>query len=296
MSGLSREGLIKAGWARGIFVNLSEHPSLLEELPSKLREFCEAQDRVFIVPVLYDCALIDMDFNREPWVQVIICSPCQGDPSFKNARSPRKIHLSCISDKLENELWMEVSALGFAQIEREALLTKSCPDLSLRWADSSLDCLLNWVAERFRQPTFPDAFNKRVAKKDKLLKKLWKSAAYVECCSGVYVGLSTHDELAEDIKYEVKIILTIPGTFKKRELAAVIKEYAPTMIEKIRSIFSSMDGIDLISVVTIPEGEFTKNEERKFKRYSLEYHTYNDSGDEAVLPSEFLNSYDKISG
>ncbi len=295
MSGLSREGLIKAGWARGIFVNLSEHPSLLEELPLKLREFCEAQEKVFIVPVLYDCALIDMDFHREPWVQVIICSPCEGDPGFKNARSPRKLHLSYTSDGLEQELWVEISALGFAQIEREALLTKSWPDLSLRWTDSSLDCLLNWVAERFRQPTFPDAFNKRVATKDKLLKKLWKSEVYVECCSGVYVGLSTQDELPEDAKYEVRIVLTIPGTFKKRELVDVEKKHAPIMIEKIKSIFSSMDGVDIISVVTIPEGEFTKNEERKFKRYSLEYHTYNDIGDDAVLPSDFLDSCDKSS-
>lgn len=290
MSGLSREELIKAGWRRGSFVSLFDHPALLATLPEKLASLCKTEKNALLIPVLYDCALIDMDFEREHWVQVVVGIPCDERPEFKNARNPRRLCLPYLIDGEDNVMWLEISSLGFAQIEREYLLKNSIPNLKLKWGTLALECLINWISGRFNQATFPDAFNRRVASKDKLLKKMWKSDDYVSCCSGVHFAISTDEELDDEKKYNLSIVLTIPESLRGRELALVKKNNVPAMVERIKGIFSSMDGVVLESVDTIPEGEFTKKLERKYKRYSLEYYTYNDAGVEAALPAGFFGS------
>lgn len=290
MSGLSREELIRAGWTRGSFVSLVDHPALLATLPEKLASLCKTENNAVLIPVLYDCALIDMDFEREHWVQVVIGIPCDENPEFKNARNPRRLCLPYVIDGEENIMWLEVSSLGFAQIEREYLLKNSTPNLKLKWDTLALECLINWISGRFNQATFPDAFNRRVAKKDKLLKKMWKSDNYVNYCSGVHFAISTDEELDDERKYNLSIVLTIPESFQGRELAQVKKDNVPVMIEKIKGIFSSMEGVVLETITTLPEGEFTKNLERQYKRYSLEYYTYNDAGVEGALPAGFFGS------
>ncbi|AUV44043.1 MULTISPECIES: hypothetical protein [Citrobacter freundii complex] len=289
MSGLNREELIKAGWMRGSFVSLFNHPALLATLPEKLASLYTEKDAV-LIPVLYECALIDMDFEREHWVQVVIGTPCDERSEFKNARNPRRLCLPYFVDGEDNVKWMEISSLGFAQIEREFLLKNSTPNLKLKWGPLALECLLNWISGRFNQATFPDAFNRRIASKDKLLKKMWKSDDYVNCCSGVHFALSTDEELDDEIKYNLSIVLTIPESFRGRELAQVMKNNVPAMVERIKGIFSSMEGVVLESINTLPEGEFTKSLERQFKRYSLEYYTYNDAGAEGALPAGFFGS------
>jgi len=193
-------------------------------------------------------------------------------------------------DGEDNVMWLEISSLGFAQIEREYLLKNSTPNLKLKWGPLALECLLNWISGRFNQATFPDAFNRRIASKDKLLKRMWKSDDYVNCCSGVHFALSTDEELDDDRKYNLSIVLTIPEGLRGRELAQVMKNNVPAMVERIKGIFSSMDGVVLESINTLPEGEFTKSLERQFKRYSLEYYTYNDASAEGVLPAGFIGS------
>lgn len=289
MSGLNREELIKAGWMRGSFVSLCDHPALLATLPEKIASLCIEKNAV-LIPVLYDCALIDMDFEREHWVQVVIGIPCDELSEFKNARNPRRLCLPYFVDSEDNVMWLEVSSLGFAQIEREYLLKNSTPNLKLKWGPLALECLLNWISGRFNQTTFPDAFNRRIASKDKLLKRMWKSDDYVNCCSGVHFALSTDEELDDERKYNLSIVLTIPESFRGRELAQVMKNNVPAMVERIKGIFSSMEGVVLESINTLPEGEFTKSLERQFKRYSLEYYTYNDASAEGVLPAGFFGS------
>lgn len=290
MSGLNREDLIKAGWARGSFVSLCEYSSVLTALPPKLTSLYESEKEAVLIPVLYDCALVDLDFEKEHWVQVVIGIPCEGLAQYKNGRNPRKLHLPFKVDGESNSRWLEITSLGFAQIEREFLLKNSAPNLNLKWDGLALECLLNWFSGRFNQATFPDAFNTRVALKDKLLKRMWKSDDYVNFCSGVHFYLSTDKELPDDEKYKLSIVLTIPEAFRGRELAQVMKNNVPAMVERIKGIFGTMSGVVLDNINTIPESEFTKSIERKFKRYSLEYYTYNDAGGEAVLPAGFFGS------
>ncbi|MDV7025546.1 hypothetical protein R4P48_23145 [Atlantibacter subterranea] len=288
MSGLNREELIEAGWARGAFVELHAYPAILDELPKKLRDFCVSQETVFLIPVLYDCALIDLRFDKEPWVQVVIGSVCDENPSYRHARNPRLLHLpiGCKSDG--NLKCIEISALGFAQIDREFLLLNSVPSSEYQWSEASLECLLNWIAERYRQATFPDSFNKKVEQKQKLLKKAWKSQPFVEYCSGVHIRIFPDVELPEQEEYDVDILLTIPSIYKKRELAEIVRDSAPAMKEIIRNIFNSIVGVKNVRVETIPENQFTKEQERMYKKYSLEYYSFSSDNVDAVLPADFF--------
>ncbi|MEN7485022.1 hypothetical protein [Proteus mirabilis] len=282
-----RQSWMDAGWKRGAFIEVKKFPLLIKELPSKLQALCESNELVYLIPILYDCALLELSFDKEPWAQAILGVGCSGDGNFKYGKNPRKLHLPIKID--ENENYLEFSSLGFVQIDRELLLYEAIPSSEINWVNNSKELLLDWVADRYRQATFPDSFNKRIFSKDKLLKRLWRTDNFIHYCSGVYIKLDKDEEIeAIEIPYSVELLITIPDNCSIRKLreGGIIEK----MHIDLGSIISSAKGIKILHIHFIEESEFTKKLERKFKKFSLEYYSHVVEDEGMVVPAERLVS------
>ncbi|WP_369309210.1 hypothetical protein [Providencia rettgeri] len=305
-----RQRWIDAGWKRGAFVDLSKNTQLVSLLPEKLQKLYDLSKPIFMVPVLYDCALISTDFDSEPWVQVLVGTCTDPHSNFRYGKHPRRIHLT--AKQGSDELCIEFSAMGFLQISRESLLECKV-EKDIEWGAGELGCLLDWIAERYRKSVFPDAFNRRIDTKKKRLKRIWGKENFSEYCSGVYFKLDTHDELPDDIDYKLQIILTIPSKFKGREYKDIKDRINDEEKEALLGIFAAIgqDKIDTApsgeeikkrichitlventkskqKIQILSEDEFTKRLEREFSRYSLEEYSFS-SEEEASYPAEFIS-------
>ncbi|MEN4519419.1 hypothetical protein [Pantoea agglomerans] len=276
---------VQAGWKRGAFVRLAENTALFDELPNKMVSFLEDKKNPLVIPVLYDCALIEESFEKEPWAQVLICweiEACSGN--YAHAKNPRTLHTTAVKEG--ESISLEFTAMSFTQVDREVLLSCST-DNSLSWEPIKLAQLLDWVAERFRQPTFPDSFNNRLRPVERRLNAEWKSEVFREFCAGVYFKLNTYAELLEHEAYTLDVIIAIPESIKGKEFALFDMKHSQNMIQGIKTKISPAKGIQVGNVEVLSESEFTKAIERNYLRFSLEYFSYKSQSGEAVLPAEF---------
>lgn len=276
---------VAAGWKRGAFISLSDHPEFRGELPNKLVAFLEGKTNPRIVPVLYDCALIEESFEKEPWAQVVICwEVSERSGNYANAKNPRCLHTQALVG--DQSIILEISAISFAQVDREALL-RCAPDQSVKWVEGKLEQLLDWISERYRQPTFPDAFNNRLRPIQKRLETQWKSELFRDYCAGIYFRLDKTIELADDEIYNLDVIIVVPFEIKGKEYAELDAKHSQNMIDGLKTKISAAAGIKVGKVEMYPEGEFTKEIERNYLRFSLEYFSYASKSGVTLLPAEF---------
>lgn len=276
---------VAAGWKRGAFISLTENPALKDELPRKLVAFLEGKKSPHVVPILYDCALIEESFEKEPWAQVVVCWEIdEPDGNFAHAKNPRKLHTSANSGG--NLFSLEVTAISFAQVDREVLL-QCTPNTTIQWEPGRLEQLLDWIAERYRQPTFPDCFNNRLGPVEKRLEAQWKSEVFRDYCSGIYFRLSSYDELAENENYTLDVIIAVPSSITGRQFAEFDAKHSQNMIQGIKTRISPAQGIKVGIVDILSESQFTKDIERNYLRFSLEYFSYKSKSGKTLLPAEF---------
>jgi hypothetical protein len=280
---LLREQWMDKGWARGSFVDLKAHPELILLMPEKLQIKINENQQVFLIPILYDCALIEESFEKEPWAQVVLCCGCDiPDGNFKFGKNSRKIDFPIFIDGVET--YQRIEAIGFCQLEREQLLLAT-PDKNVTWPDKGLEQLLNWISERYRQPTFPDEWNQRLAKQKKQLDKLCKNQAFINNCSGLYFDISPFSEIAEDDEYSINAFFVLSSTLTGKEHREFVKTHEAELIQKLTSIFKSTQNLAIGEIDMIKEDQFTKAMERNYKRWQLEHLSYKDLVN-AQLPAE----------
>lgn len=285
-----RSAWIQKGWKRGVFIDVHKNACIISELPDVVQKICECNNgkNIYLIPILYDCALVDSCFIKEPWVQVILGVECSGDGNFKYAKNPRKLHLPV--DISGESSYLEFSSVGILQLDRETLLSNTEPCQNITWINSSKEILLDWIADRYRQATFPDSFNRRVYSVANLLKRTYKKEDFVEYCAGIYIKLNDDEELPDSALYSVTIIILIPDDAPLRKIRQ--EKIDQSMIQLLAQNFNTAKGITVSSIDILPEGEFTKKIERQFKKLSLEHHSYASNDDMLInpIPADYLGS------
>jgi len=215
---LTRDELLEKGWRRHRVISLSQEgiDALASELPIKIMEMISVSGAIALVTT-YDCAVVYGSFEDEPWVQLLVAVPTDFKKELSKGRDSRRLHFTVM--KSGEDRSFEASARGICQIDRELLLKLEVDD-SYTIDDPTKFDLKQWVAERFRQDTWPDAFNKAVGKRARQLKRLY--ARYNGFISGLYVRLDTYEEL-NDSKYTISIIVIVEAG-KWRDLYRHMRE------------------------------------------------------------------------
>ncbi len=295
----NRELLLEKGWRRHTFISTENQlDNLLAALPDKLHDLLHVKD-IKIIIATYDCAVVNGSFDDEPWLQLLIAIPTGFNKQHSSGRSARRLHFYIRSDK--DEIAYEVNARSICQIDRELLKSLDRDDSVGISLEYSYD-LRNWLAERYRQDTWPDAFNRAVEPAEKRLKKFWKR--YQEYITGLYIKLNTYDEIEEGKYKEAKIICI--ESEKERSFIVHLREKDNSLIGKgisevknkvvneVKVAFgetvefeedtTNMSGY---AIEILDEGSVTVDQLRKFPRYSpYSLSLY----DDAPLPAEMISS------
>jgi len=122
-----------------------------------------------------------------------VAFPAEYKKRFSKGRDPRRLHFD-IHIKGDNQNY-ETNASCVCQVPREVLLEIK-PDFSYDIGEPSKYDLKNWLAERYRQSTWPDAFNNALRPAEKRLKRFW--GRYRDYISGMYIQLNSYEEIGTD--------------------------------------------------------------------------------------------------
>ncbi|MEP4149462.1 MAG: hypothetical protein ABJL54_19735 [Halioglobus sp.] len=290
--------LFERGWRRHSVIASAGNSldSLSAHLSKSHGEICQLDGAIALVTT-YDCAVIHHSFDLEPWVQLLLAFRVEPSKQFFSGRDARRLHFSVIRNG--NTEYFETNASCLCQVGRSLLLELE-PDSTYLIPDTEKHDLRNWLAERFRQDTWPNAFNQAVKPAEKRLKRLW--VRYNKFLSGLYISLDTYDEL-EGRKYKVSILFLVEGG-RKRELISTLRGNHKDLVEGtidevLQRVESDVlnafgDTVEIIEDVTKPiglaievieEDEMTVRQLRDFSRFS----PYSLSElDEDPLPAEML--------
>ncbi|MFM4897971.1 hypothetical protein ACEUCT_14895 [Aeromonas caviae] len=265
----NREGWIKSGWSRGVFISLNDNAHLKDIIPAEILSYVEKKESIYLVPVTYDCALVDEDFSREPWAQIILLWKADNENgNFKFGKNPRVIQIPVnIGSNIEH---YEAQAIGICHVKRDTLL-RSNIDKTRTLSPKFLKIVLGWCAARITRSVFPDSWNNRLSKSKKIFEKIWNDDTFNSLISGVYINAIPFNEQADDKFYDANVILCFDTEQQEVNLRKYKDKFEQQHIEMISGAFKTTLNINLKSVKILADTEFTKSMERDFHLLDLEY-------------------------
>ena len=278
-----RKQLIDKGWRRGSVIDISEDMPLFEDvLDSRILDIIKntKEHPTIAICMTYDCALVDGDFNREPWCQLLIAWPAlEPKIQFRDCRSLRTLHFNVqVGDE-----WVtyECTALSSLLIDR-AVLKKTSPSSSVVITYTTLKQLISWFTDRISKPTFPDAWESRFKVVWKALKKTWKLDWFTSAIPAIYIKLSDWGEVDENTTYEVEILIV--HNRDGREARDFINQYTDLILQKTQQAFNRTEKISLNNVQITQENQVTLSMLREFQRIYLDEFSHRAEG--TPLPSD----------
>ena len=87
------ESIRNAKWHQGSVVSSESTPQLTAIVTGPVQARFSESD--WCIVLSHDCDILNPDFQKEPWVEVIVARPVGeggGDPALRNGRNPRRIH------------------------------------------------------------------------------------------------------------------------------------------------------------------------------------------------------------
>lgn len=270
-----RSKLLAAGWKQGTCIDAQEALREIPDMPECHKEILRRVDSCLLIITLYDCAVINGSFEKEPLLHYVIAQPID-NIDRKNALSKdnRILHFNLsISDTDKS---FEVNAASFGIVQRSALLNIT-PLSTAVFDEKTKRVFLKWIQRRITQATFPDNFDRRLNKnkRSKLFDKYDN-----ENVTGVYLRLSPrHDELADTETYKAAIIVAVSDI----EARKFMKEHESTVLMQLDLFFKALSGVELVERQVIAEGQITLSMLRGYAQWSPEYNSFK-SNPEGIPP------------
>lgn len=268
-----RDQLHADGWKRGACIDLkansAESLELMRQLPELLVEKVGVSERAYMMPLLYECALIDDDYEGEPWVPVLVFWGIKDSVgNYLNGKNPRVYHFELVVNGERS--WFEGSASGLWVVCRRTMQQVSV-DPSVLCEEDTVRRLLRWSASRVTRSVFPDEWNSKMEKIRKRLEVIWKSEAYAQI-SHVFLSLKVVGNV-----YNAKVILSVPDKYVK-EVGQ--RKYfgqggrSEELSTKIRTTMSAAVDVIVETVAVIPESQLTLGMLREYESWPLDYYSF----------------------
>ena len=233
-------------------------------MPQVQADLIHPQD--IIIPILYDCALLDLDLNKEPWLEFVVAKKVlKPSPDLLNGRNPRKIHFPILVN--DQETYYEVVPLLQCRSCRSIIQELALANNHLL-ASRTLIILLDWLSNRIKQPVLPDEFEKRLIKKT--LDKIFKSPDASKA-SGIYINIEPKEPISDESEYSAKIIVAYEDSVYRELYRGKSVE---NVVEKFKIFFNTTEGVNLVNVISMPEGEITLSILNNFQSWGSDYFTY----------------------
>lgn len=243
----------------------------------------EDRERVRVVVISHDCDLAN-DITKEHFVEVIIGRLVdQADGNSSWGKSSRTLHYTV--DCAGSTECIELVSTSKAQVDKERLVRFS-PDDRYSISHECLAVLRNWLAARYRRPSFPDAFNDRMRETGaakELAKVLAKHGTNI---SFVFFDLGDKRDVECDDgeSYPLTAVLAFPPGNNPEAAAEEADSVADKVDKAIRAKLAPDCGIALQDCFAISEDDIPVSRAKLLDLWDLDYVSFKSGGTEAGQP------------
>ena len=196
------EKIAKRGWRQGAILGDALAKLAGEYAPSTV----DVGGEDWLILTSHDCDIVNISIAKEPVVEVLrmsVAATGKVDRRQSWGRNPRTLQLAI--EAHDHPIVLSCVAHDRWTIPR-TLLMREPPAQCL--PDKERRLVAEWLAKRYIRAAFPTAFDQRWRSKLKDWQKLLRK--HSEWMQGVYLRLSTLDELTAHVPYKCHLILAVP--------------------------------------------------------------------------------------
>lgn len=265
----------KHGWRQGAVLG----PTLLVDACACAPTEVAVSDTDWLIVTSHDCDVVNDALAKEPFVELMRAEAVvrkAADKQQIGGRNPRVLQVALKAP--DGTLVLTLKVHERWTIRRE-LLVKEPPGRLLD--DKTRRLIAEWLAKRYIRAAYPTAFDSRWRPNGKL--KEWTGLLEKHSASiqGVYLRLSTLDELDNSKQYRCHAIVGVPAKVRKEPDWAAKRDQLERDVTAFWEQFSAagiiFDGVDVLGT-----DEITLAVLDLYQRFDADWVSFAD--DTAVTP------------
>jgi hypothetical protein len=247
------------GWKQGAILPIMKEIKADVTIQNSKELLCEG----LYVVLSQDCDILQRSLKKEPLIELIRANEiaqCDGNSTF--GKNPRKLHLQSAEGNYHFELFPYERYF----IPRHYLENLNADESVID--RSNLRILVNWINKRYRRDAFPDQFNLRIQSSIKKIKKIF-SQEIMKKTYGLFVRLSSKEELKVNETYKVELVMLVPKDIYNKEqfLSEIDKNF-----DEILMILNDVEGIQILEGAQIQStDEMTLHRYQQMKQLDFDY-------------------------
>lgn len=261
----------KHGWRQGAVLG----PALLVDARACAPAKVTVSDADWLIVTSHDCDVVNDTLAKEPFVELMRAEVARkaADKQQTGGRNPRVLQVA-----LQSTLVLTFKVHERWTIRRELLVREAPKELL---DDKTRRLIAEWLAKRYIRAAYPTAFDSRWRPGGKL--KEWtglleKHSAWIQ---GVYLRLSTLDELDGAKPYRCHAIVGVPAKVRKESAWVAKREEIDREVTAFWKQFTAagitFDGADILGT-----DEITLADLDHYQRFDADWVSFAD--DTAVTP------------
>lgn len=260
------DAIAKLGWRQGAILDAKLAESARKHAPTTVTMV----DGDWLIVTSHDCDVVNFSLAKEPVVEVVRASVLAAkkvDKQQSSGRNPRTMQLAVEDGDDSVVLSLSVHDRWF--IPRD-VLPQERPARHL--PDKERRLIAEWLAKRYIRAAFPTAFDLRWRAKLKDWQKLLKANS--EWIQGIYLRLSTLDELPDATAYKCHLLVAVPEA-KRTDIAWPKKR--DELEKAIESFWNQFKpGIECAGVEPLGTDEITLADIEPYQRFDADWVSFDD--------------------
>jgi hypothetical protein len=267
------DAIAKLGWCQGAILDAKLAESARNHAPATVT----VDDGDWLIVTSHDCDIVNFSLAKEPVVEVVRASVLPAkkvDKQQSSGRNPRTLQLAVDHGDQAVVLSLSVHERWF--VPRDLLLQEA-PARNL--PDKERRLVAEWLAKRYIRSAFPTAFDLRWRAELKDWQKLLKT--HSEWIQGIYLRLSTLDELPEGTPYKCHLFVAVPHAKRSGAAWPKKREELEKAIEAFWNQFKP--GIECAGVEPLGTDEITLADIEPYQRFDADWVSFDD--DTPVTPA-----------
>lgn len=260
------EEIAKRGWRQGTILGDALAKLAGEYAPRTM----DVDSSDWLVLTSHDCDIVNVSIDKEPVVEVLrmrTAAAGKVDRRQSWGRNPRTLQLAI--GARETPVVLSCGVHDRWTIPRDLLMQES-PARCL--PDKERRLVAEWLAKRYIRAAFPTAFDLRWRSKQKEWQTLLRK--HSEWTQGVYLRLSTLDELPANVRYQCHLIVAVPHA-KRGEIAWSGKR--TEIEEEVQAFWDQFEpGIQCAGVEVLGTDEITLADIEPYQRFDADWVSFED--------------------
>jgi len=266
--------IAKLGWRQGSILGTKLAELACKNAPQNVA----VGGTDLLILTSHDCDIVNSSIEKEPVVEVLstsVAMPKRVDKQKSWGRNPRTLQLAV--DVGNGPVVLSCTVHNRWPIPR-SLLLQEAPAGCL--PDKERRLVSEWLAKRYIRAAFPTAFDLRWRSKSKDWEELLKK--HSEWLTGIYLRLSTLDELPDAKPYKCHIILAVPSSKRRGTEWAKKRD---ELEEEVKAFWEQFKPtIECAGVEPLGTDEISLEDIEPYQRFDADWVSFED--DTSPIPSK----------